>query len=213
MHCCYDRVLCKFTPTDQNLAWIGSVLSKLDEFQATFGPSRIDPGPVLYLWLRYVLASESRRYICNVFSHWLWTCPAIEKELAQLLPIMVYFGRYRWTQYATCHEQDSWNIWHAAPAGIVMTYACQERDDSFTGRNGHDFCENIQRLGCRIHDFSFRLTCLLDNYIRITYDKSTDHRGIHTVYWFLRLFSETEFFPKIRLVSVGFGVSHGRIDF
>ena len=34
-------------------------------------------GTVFYLWLSKVSANERRRYICNVFSHWLRPCSTI----------------------------------------------------------------------------------------------------------------------------------------
>ena len=37
-------------------------------------------GPIFYLWLSKVLANERRRYLCNVFSHWLRPCSAIDRK-------------------------------------------------------------------------------------------------------------------------------------
>ena len=33
-----------------------------------------------YLWLSKALANERRCYICNVFSHWLIPCSAIDRK-------------------------------------------------------------------------------------------------------------------------------------
>ena len=32
-----------------------------------------------YFWQSKILASERRRYVCNVFSHWLRSCSAVDK--------------------------------------------------------------------------------------------------------------------------------------
>ena len=38
-----------------------------------------------YVWLSKVAANERKRYIFNVFSHWLRTCSAIDKQCAQII--------------------------------------------------------------------------------------------------------------------------------
>ena len=38
------------------------------------------PFSICVTWLSKVSASERRRYICNVFSHWLRSCSAIDKK-------------------------------------------------------------------------------------------------------------------------------------
>ena len=37
---------------------------------------------IFYLWQSTVWANERRRYICNVFSHWLRLCSAIDRKWA-----------------------------------------------------------------------------------------------------------------------------------
>ena len=39
--------------------------------------------PIFYLWLRKVLANEEWCYICNIFSHWIWPCLAVDRKWAQ----------------------------------------------------------------------------------------------------------------------------------
>ena len=38
------------------------------------------PKPVFYLWLSKVSANEGRRYLCNVFFHWLRPCSAMDRN-------------------------------------------------------------------------------------------------------------------------------------
>ena len=43
-------------------------------------PANHRAGPVFYLWRSKILANERRRYICNVFSHWLRPCSVIDRK-------------------------------------------------------------------------------------------------------------------------------------
>ena len=44
--------------------------------------SSVGNGAVFYLWLSKVFAIERRRYVCNVFSHWLTPCTATNRNRA-----------------------------------------------------------------------------------------------------------------------------------
>ena len=52
-------------------------------------------GPVFYLWLNKVSANERRRYIYNVFSHWLRPCSTIyNKWLIRLHDVMMPYLKH-----------------------------------------------------------------------------------------------------------------------
>ena len=46
--------------------------------------------PVFYIWLSKVSAKERRRYICNVFSHWLRPCSVIDRNRTRFYGVAAY---------------------------------------------------------------------------------------------------------------------------
>ena len=57
------------------------------------------------IWLSKVSANERRHYKCNVFSHWLRPCSAIDRKWAQIVQTIVYH------HFELCiHVIFSWSI-------------------------------------------------------------------------------------------------------
>ena len=50
----------------------------------------------LNLWLSMISANARRRYICNVFSHWLRPYPADLTEVTRTQPCRPHVGWYMW---------------------------------------------------------------------------------------------------------------------
>ena len=97
-HCCEERalenVLCKLMVI--LIIWKYGLQNFVHFFQRTISwcilklfavdihwvPKLNQIGPIVYLWLNKVSANERKLFICNVFSHWLRFCSAIDRKQA-----------------------------------------------------------------------------------------------------------------------------------
>ena len=66
-------------PKIQNFSFIKMYLKMSSAKWRPFCPGRDE----LNLWLSKVLANDRRRYICNIFSHWLRPSPAMDRKWTQ----------------------------------------------------------------------------------------------------------------------------------
>ena len=75
----------------RNALWWRSILTNCDKIEIYLYRvwewvwHKNTSGPVFYLWLIRVLTDERRCHICDMFSHWLRPCSAIDRQQAQIL--------------------------------------------------------------------------------------------------------------------------------
>ena len=78
---------------------------------------------MFYTWLSKVSANEKRRYICDVFSHWLGPCSAIDRKCARVTREPGHQHSCGLVFCDMCHVWEGLHIFSCDQAALQMVFS------------------------------------------------------------------------------------------